>query len=85
MSCCSVIAQTHYKWRHDIVANIVHYELAKQGEFHVVNKWWLHHPSPVLENLSMNLLWDFTIQTDRHLPHKRPDILCVSHQHNTAF
>ena len=33
----------------------------------------------------MKLLWDFTIQTDRHLPHNRPDILCVSHEHNTAY
>ena len=28
----------------------------------------------------MKLLWDFTIQTDQHLPHNRPDIVCVSHQ-----
>ena len=33
----------------------------------------------------MKLLWDFTIQTDRHLPHNRPHILYVSHQHNAAF
>jgi len=33
----------------------------------------------------MKLLWDFTIQTDRHLPHNKPDIVCVSHQQNTAF
>ena len=80
-----MIVQTHYKWRHDSVAKIVHYELAKQGGFHIVDKLWLHHPSPVLENPSVKPLWDFTIQTDRHLPHNRPDILYVSHEHTTAF
>jgi len=38
-----------------------------------------------MESSSMRLLWDFTIQTDRHLSHNSPDIVCVSHQHSTAF
>ena len=40
-------------------------------------KWWDHHPVPVMQNNSMKLLWDFTIQTDRRLSHNRPDIVCV--------
>jgi len=38
-----------------------------------------------MENSSLKLLWDFTIQTDCHLPHNRPDIVYVSHQDNTTF
>ena len=33
----------------------------------------------------MKLLWDFTIQTDRHSPHNRPDIVCVSLTKKHAF
>jgi len=85
LSSCSVIAQTHYKWRHDSVARLVHYELAKLGGLQVVDSWWLHNPSPVMESSSMKLLWDFTIQTDRHLSHNRPDIVYISNRHKTAF
>ena len=27
----------------------------------------------------MKLLWDFTIQCDRHIPHNRPDVVCVDY------
>jgi len=27
----------------------------------------------------MKLLWDFTIQCDRQIPHNRPDIVCVDY------
>ena len=66
-------------------ARLIHYELSKLGEFPVDNKWWLDKPPPVLENSSMKILWDFTIQTDRHLPHDRPDIVCLSYHHKTAY
>ena len=67
------------------MARLVHYELAKLGDLQVVNNWWLHNLSPVLESSSMKLLWDFTVQTDRHLSHIRPDIVYISHLHKTAF
>jgi len=41
LSSCSVIAQTHYKWRHDSIAKLIHNELAKLGGLHVADKWWL--------------------------------------------
>ena len=55
LSSCCVIAQIHYKWRHDRVARLVHYELAKLGGLQVVDNWWLHNPSPVMESSSMKL------------------------------
>ena len=85
LSSCSVIAQTQYKSRHASVARLIHYELAKLGEFPVEDKWWLHDPPSVLENSAMKILWDSTIQTDRRLSHNRPDIVCVNHYQRTAF
>jgi len=64
LNICSIIAQTQYKLRHNNVARLIHYELSKLGELPVDNEWWLHKPPPVLENSSMKILWDFTIQTD---------------------
>ena len=39
----------------------------------------------VMQNSSMKLLWDFTIQTDRHLSHNGPDIVCVDFIKNHCF
>ena len=33
----------------------------------------------------MKILWDFTIQTDQHLLHDRPDIVCLSNLNKTAY
>ena len=85
LSCCSVIAQTHYKSRHDDVARLIHHEIAKLGGFPVDDKWWHHRPPPVLENSSMKLLRDFTIQADRHLSHNRPDIALHDFHRKNVF
>jgi len=74
-----VIAQSHYKQRHDKVARIIHWELSKQGGFGIDDKWWTHQVLPVMENTFMKLLWDFTIQCEKHIPHNRPDIICVDY------
>jgi len=39
LSSCSVIAQIHYKSRHDDVAKLIHHEIAKLGGFSVDDKW----------------------------------------------
>ena len=61
LTSCHVIAQSCYKKRHDAVAQIVHWELAKRGGFDIVENRWDHHPMSVMQNSSMKLLWDFTI------------------------
>ena len=33
-----------------------------------------HNPVGITENEEMKILWDFTIQTDHELNHRRPDI-----------
>ena len=79
LSSCNVIAQTYYKKCHDVAAKIIHWELAKRGGFECATKWWEHCPQPVIQNDNMKLLWDFTVQTDRHLPHNRPDNFTKKH------
>ena len=60
---CSKMAQIQYKHRHDNVARIVHWAIAKQRGLDVEEKWYEHKPEPVIENANIKMLWDFTIQT----------------------
>ena len=39
--------------------------------------WYEHSPEPVVENMNVKILWDFTVQTDKKTPHNRPDIVVV--------
>ena len=38
----------------------------------------MHNPSPVLENDSHKLLWDFNIQTDHLIPARRPELIKIN-------
>ena len=42
----------------------------------------MHNPSPVLENDSHKLLWDFNIQTDHLIPAGRPDLIINKKKEN---
>ena len=37
------------------------------------------------EFFTKDLAWEFTIQTDQHLPHNRSDIVCLSYHQKTAY
>ena len=37
----------------------------------------MHNPTPVQENDSHKLLWDFNIQTDHLIPARRPDLIII--------
>ena len=43
----------------------------------VPEQWWLHNSEKIVENINFKLLWDFTIFTDKSLPHNRPDIITL--------
>ena len=40
----------------------------------------MHNPSPVLENATHKLLWDFNIQTDHLIPARRPESIINKHK-----
>ena len=39
-----------------------------------------HLPQPVQENDEHKILWDFSIQTDKVIEHRHPDIVCINKQ-----
>ena len=72
---CPKLAQTEYKKRHDVVRRVIHWEVCKEYGVECSDKWYEHSPKSVEENEEVKLLWDFTIQTDREIHHRRPDIV----------
>ena len=77
VSSCSKIAQTDYKERHNKVAQMLHWNLCQKYGIPSANNWWEHKADKVLQNDQVKILWDFKIQTDKHLSHNIPDITVV--------
>ena len=77
VSACSKIAQTDYNERHNKVASMLHWNLCRKYHLPAAEKWWEHKIEKVLQNKETKILWDFKIQTDKHLAHNIPDITVV--------
>ena len=73
---CSKLAQKHYKsWRHDKVAQILHWETCGRIGVQRSAKWYDHEPEGVVETSRHKVLWDFKVQTDKRVEHNRPDLV----------
>ena len=77
VSGCGKLAQKDYKRRHDNLRKIVHWKLARKCNFKAGDRWYKHGPESVLENEDYKILWDFSIQTDRVIEARRPDLVVV--------
>ena len=76
---CASLAQNQYKsWRHDKVAQVIHWDLSEKCGFEREPNWYDHKPNPVCESERYKLLWNFKIQTDRHIDHNKPDIVLLN-------
>ena len=71
---CKKLAQKEYKQRHDNIARIVHFGLCQKFGLVGQVKWFNHKPASVVESDWVKTLWDFNIQTDPAIQHRRPDI-----------
>ena len=74
---CSKLAQTEYKGRHDNVARYIHLQLCGKCGLERANNWYEQKPEGVVESENFKILWDFTIQCDRRVEARRPDIVFV--------
>ena len=74
---CKRLAQKEYKQRHDNIERIVHLELCQKFGLVGKVKWYNYKPASVLENDRVKILWDFNIQTDHVIQHRRPDIVVL--------
>ena len=74
---CSTLAQTEYKGRHDNEARYIHWQLCGKCELKRANNWYEQKLEGVVESENFKILWDFTIQCDRKIEARRPDIVFV--------
>ena len=44
----------------------------------------MHNPTPVLENDTHKLLWDFDIHTDHQITARRPDLIIITKKRELA-
>ena len=73
---CKMLAQCQYKnWRHDKVAQVLHWEICKKYGLPASEKWYDHRIETVMENEEVTVMWDMKIQTDKEIEHCRPDIV----------
>ena len=81
MKLCSIFCvvapslRRQYKKKHDVVGRVIHWEVCKEYGVECSEKWYEHSPKSIEKNEEVRLLWDFTIQTDREIHHRRPDIV----------
>ena len=81
---CSRLELRKYKARHDWVGKVIHWEMCKKCKFDHTNKWYMHNPTPLLENDTHKRLWDFNIQTDHLIPARRPDLIIINKKRELA-
>src|ERR1044071_6030581 len=56
---------------------MLHRNLCKKYSIPTANNWWEHKVEKVLETDEVKILWDFKLQTDKHLAHNMPDITVI--------
>ena len=59
------------------MAKALHWSICKKYNLPSNNKWYEHLPEKVVENEEAKLLWDYSIQTDRVIQARRPDLTLV--------
>ena len=82
---CKVLANGHYKERHNEVAKIVHWSLCRKYNVETVEQWWKHAPEAVTETEKVKILWDFSIRTDNYIQANKPDIVVVDKREKTCL
>ena len=74
---CKKLAQKEYKKKHDNVARYIHWLLMEKYGMERSVKWYEHEPESVMESEEVKVLWDFMVQCDRYIEHRKPDSYCL--------
>ena len=84
ISGCRKLARTEYTDRHNNVAPILCRAICAEYNLDHSKDWWVK-PEKVVRNDHAKILWDFPIQTDKHLLHNRPDIMLINYKEQAGF
>lgn len=86
ISGCSHLANGEYLHRHNLVARIIHQQLALQyGLIENEVPYYKYAPVPVLENGHATLYWDRSVITDRTIVANKPDIVLTDRSQRRAI
>ena len=66
------------KARQEWVGKVILWEMCKKFQSDHTNKCYMHNPSPVLENHTNKLVWDFNIQMEKFIQARRPDLIIIN-------
>ena len=67
------------------VARMVPWKLCEKFELEKSEKYYLHNPQTVSENIYHMLIWDMNIECDDVIVERRPDIAIVDKTEKTAI
>ena len=82
---CPSLAPVEYKRRHDLVAGLIHQELAlRYILLQERTPYYKYTPACVLQNEVVTLYWDRTVLTDKTVRHNRPDLIVVDRKNTVA-
>ena len=59
--------------------------LCDKFNFEKSEKWYLHNPQTVSENVNHKLIWDLNVQCDNVILEKGPHIVIVNKREKTAI
>ena len=81
---CTKKAQKENKTRQNWIGKVIQWVMCKKFKFDHTNKWYMYNPTPVLENDTHKLLWDFDIQTDHLISSRRLDLIIINKKREHA-
>ena len=59
------------------MARYIHWQLCDKCGLERANSWYEQKPEEVVESENFKILWDFTVQCDRNIEARRPDIVFI--------
>ena len=85
MAGCPEVAKTEYLYRHDKAASYLHWNLFKELNINVEEKWYELEPQTLTDRDNITILWDMPIQPDREIKANRPDIVIKDKQEKSCL
>ena len=82
---CSKLGQTEYQGRHDNMARYIHWQLCGKCGLERASNRNKQKPEEVAESENSKILWDFTVQCDRKIEARRPDIVIIDKEREVVI
>ena len=82
---CSKLGERDYKRGHGNVARMVDWKLCEKFNLEKSEKWYLHNPQTVPENVNHKLIWHMNFQCENVIVERKPDIVIINKMEKAAI